>query len=31
VDGHTPVQMRVKLSWGTLLFRLQKLETATGK
>ena len=26
-DGnHTPVQMRAKLSWGTLLFRLQKVE-----
>jgi hypothetical protein len=26
-DGsHTPVQMRVKLGWGTLLFRLQRLE-----
>jgi Protein of unknown function (DUF3108) len=23
---HTPVQMRVKLGWGTLLFRLQKIE-----
>jgi hypothetical protein len=26
-DGnHTPVQMRAKLTWGTLLFRLQKVE-----
>jgi len=26
-DGtHTPVQMRSKLGWGTLLFRLQKIE-----
>lgn len=26
-DGnHTPVQMRVKLGWGTLLFRLQRIE-----
>lgn len=26
-DGnHTPVQMRAKLSWGTLLFRLQRVE-----
>jgi Protein of unknown function (DUF3108) len=24
--GHTPVQMRVKLGWGTLLFRLQKID-----
>ena len=24
--GHTPVQMRVKLGWGTLLFRLQQIE-----
>jgi hypothetical protein len=24
--SHTPVQMRVKLGWGTLLFRLQKIE-----
>jgi hypothetical protein len=24
--GHTPVQMRVKLGWGTLLFRLQRIE-----
>jgi len=24
--GRTPVQMRVKLGWGTLLFRLQKIE-----
>jgi hypothetical protein len=31
VEGHTPVQMRVKLSWGTLLFRLQKPETAAGR
>lgn len=23
---HTPVQMRAKLAWGTLLFRLQRLE-----
>ena len=23
---HTPVQMRVKLGWGTLLFRLQRIE-----
>ena len=26
-DGnHTPVQMRVKLGWGTLMFRLQRIE-----
>jgi Protein of unknown function (DUF3108) len=26
-DGnHTPVQMRAKLSWGTLLFRLQRID-----
>ena len=25
-SSHTPVQMRVKLGWGTLLFRLQKIE-----
>jgi hypothetical protein len=24
--GHIPVQMRAKLGWGTLLFRLQKIE-----
>jgi Protein of unknown function (DUF3108) len=24
--SHTPVQMKVKLGWGTLLFRLQKIE-----
>jgi hypothetical protein len=24
--GHTPVQMRAKLGWGTLLFRLQRIE-----
>ena len=24
--NHTPVQMRAKLSWGTLLFRLQRVE-----
>ena len=24
--NHTPVQMRVKLAWGTLLFRLQRIE-----
>jgi len=24
--SHTPVQMRVKLLWGTLLFRLQRIE-----
>ncbi len=24
--SHTPVQMRVKLGWGTLLFRLQRVE-----
>ena len=24
--NHTPVQMRVKLGWGTLLFRLQRIE-----
>ncbi|MGO8983185.1 MAG: DUF3108 domain-containing protein [Terriglobales bacterium] len=24
--SHTPVQMRVKLGWGTLLFRLQKID-----
>jgi hypothetical protein len=24
--SHTPVQMRVKLGWGTLLFRLQRME-----
>lgn len=24
--NHTPVQMRAKLGWGTLLFRLQRLE-----
>ena len=24
--SHTPVQMRAKLGWGTLLFRLQKIE-----
>jgi len=24
--SHTPVQMRVKLGWGTLLFRLQRIE-----
>jgi Protein of unknown function (DUF3108) len=24
--NHTPVQMRVKLGWGTLLFRLQRVE-----
>jgi hypothetical protein len=23
---HTPVQMRSKLGWGTLLFRLQTIE-----
>jgi len=23
---HTPVQIRAKLSWGTLLFRLQRIE-----
>jgi hypothetical protein len=26
--NHLPVQMRAKLGWGTLLFRLQKVETA---
>ena len=25
-SNHTPVQMRVKLGWGTLLFRLQRIE-----
>lgn len=25
-SSHTPVQMRVKLGWGTLLFRLQRIE-----
>lgn len=25
-SSHTPVQMRAKLGWGTLLFRLQKIE-----
>ena len=25
-QNHTPVQMRAKLGWGTLLFRLQRLE-----
>lgn len=25
-DKHTPVQMRSKLGWGTLLFRLQRIE-----
>lgn len=25
-DNHTPVQMRSKLGWGTLLFRLQRIE-----
>jgi hypothetical protein len=25
-SNHTPVQMRSKLGWGTLLFRLQKIE-----
>lgn len=25
-SAHTPVQMRVKLGWGTLLFRLQRIE-----
>ena len=25
--SHTPVQMRAKMTWGTLLFRLQKIET----
>lgn len=24
--SHTPVQMRIKLGWGTLLFRLQRVE-----
>jgi hypothetical protein len=24
--AHTPVQMRAKLGWGTLLFRLQRIE-----
>ena len=24
--SHTPVQMRIKLGWGTLLFRLQRIE-----
>jgi hypothetical protein len=24
--SHTPVQMRVKLGWGTLLFRLQRVD-----
>ncbi len=24
--NHTPVQMRAKLGWGTLLFRLQRIE-----
>ena len=24
--NHTPVQMRAKLTWGTLLFRLQRIE-----
>jgi hypothetical protein len=24
--GHTPVQMRAKLGWGTILFRLQRIE-----
>jgi hypothetical protein len=24
--SHTPVQMRVKLGWGTLIFRLQRIE-----
>jgi len=24
--NHTPVQMRAKLTWGTLLFRLQRVE-----
>jgi hypothetical protein len=24
--NHTPVQMRAKLRWGTLLFRLQRIE-----
>lgn len=26
-QNHTPVQMRSKLGWGTLLFRLQRLES----
>jgi hypothetical protein len=26
--NHTPVQMRAKLRWGTLLFRMQRLEQA---
>ncbi|MGB8011464.1 MAG: DUF3108 domain-containing protein [Terriglobales bacterium] len=25
-SNHTPVQMRVKLGWGTLLFRLQRID-----
>jgi Protein of unknown function (DUF3108) len=25
-SNHTPVQMRSKLGWGTLLFRLQRIE-----
>jgi hypothetical protein len=25
-SSHTPVQMRVKLGWGTLLFRLQRID-----
>jgi hypothetical protein len=25
-ERHTPVQMRAKMSWGTLMFRLQKIE-----
>jgi hypothetical protein len=25
-SSHTPVQMRAKLGWGTLLFRLQRIE-----
>jgi hypothetical protein len=28
--SHTPVQMRVKLGWGTLLFRLQRIEKYLG-
>lgn len=31
VAAQTPVQVRVKLSWGTLLFRLQKLETTASR
>lgn len=29
-ERHTPVQMRAKMTWGTLMFRLQKVEKRVG-